>query len=137
MRALIDTCIVIDALQNRSPFANDARAIFYAAADNRFDGYVTAKSTADIYYLMHRYTHSDKETRDVLRRLGSLFEFLDTSAADCINAIDSNIRDYEDAIMSESAERSGMDCIVTRNTADYLFSKVAVYTPHEFLAMFD
>ena len=82
MRALIDTCIVIDALQNRSPFANDARAIFYAAADNRFDGYVTAKSTADIYYLMHRYTHSDKETRDVLRRLGSLFEFLDTSAAD-------------------------------------------------------
>ena len=97
MRALIDTCIVIDALQNRSPFANDARAIFYAAADNRFDGYVTAKSTADIYYLMHRYTHSDKETRDVLRRLGSLFEFLDTSAADCINAIESNIRDYEDA----------------------------------------
>ena len=132
MQALKDTCIVIDALQNRSPFANDARAIFYAAADNRFDGYVTAKSTADIYYLMHRYTHSDKETRDVLRRLGSLFEFLD-----CINAIDSNIRDYEDAIMSESAERSGMDCIVTRNTADYLFSKVAVYTPQEFLAMFD
>ena len=73
----------------------------------------------------------------MLRRLGSLFEFLDTSAADCINAIDSNIRDYEDAIMSESAERSGMDCIVTRNTADYLFSKVAVYTPQEFLAMFD
>ena len=71
MRALIDTCIVIDALQNRSPFANDARAIFYAAADNRFDGYVTAKSTADIYYLMHRYTHSDKETRDVSVRFSS------------------------------------------------------------------
>ncbi len=39
--------------------------------------------------------------------------------------------------MEESAARSGMDCIVTRSTADYLFSKVAVYTPQEFIAMFD
>ena len=137
MRALIDTCIVIDAFQNRRPFADDARAIFYAAADDRFDGYVTAKSAADIYYLMHRYTHSDKETRDVLRRLGSLFEFIDTAAADCVNAIDSDIKDYEDAIMTESAARSCMDCIVTRNAADYLFSKVTIYTPQEFLAILD
>lgn len=85
MRALIDTCIIIDALQDRRPFADDARAVFYAAAD-------------------------------------------------CINAVDSCISDYEDAIMAESAARSGMDCIVTRNVSDYSLSKVPVYTPQEFLA---
>ena len=137
MRALIDTCIIIDALQDRRPFADDARAVFYAAADGLFDGYITAESTADIYYLTHRHAHSDKGTREALKKLCALFEILDTAAADCINALDSDIKDYEDAVMAESAVRSGMDCIVTRNTADYLFSKVAVYTPHEFLAMFD
>lgn len=134
MRALIDTCIIIDAIQNRKPFSDDAQAIFYAAADGLFDGYLTAKSAADIYYLMHRHTHCDKETRDVLKKLFALFELLDTAAADCINAAGSDIKDYEDAIMVESAARSGMDCIVTRNASDYIFSKVTVCTPQEFLA---
>lgn len=134
MRALIDTCIIIDALQDRRPFADDARAVFYAAADCLFDGYITAKSTADIYYLTHRHTHSDKKTRDTLKKLCALFEILDTAAADCINAVDSCISDYEDAIMAESAARSGMDCIVTRNVSNYSLSKVPVYTPQEFLA---
>ena len=71
------------------------------------------------------------------RRFCALFELSDTTAYDCINALDSDIKDYDDAVMAESAARSGMDCIVTRNTADYLFAKVAVYTPQEFLAMFD
>ena len=35
MRALIDTCIVIDALQNREPFAENAQQIFLAVANKR------------------------------------------------------------------------------------------------------
>ena len=51
MRALIDTCIVIDALQNRQPFHNAAQELFLAVANRRFDGFLTAKSITDIYYL--------------------------------------------------------------------------------------
>ena len=29
MKALIDTCIIIDALQDRKPFSKDAQQIFY------------------------------------------------------------------------------------------------------------
>ena len=36
MRALIDTCVIIDALQNREPFAEDAQKIFLAVANKRF-----------------------------------------------------------------------------------------------------
>ena len=134
MRAVIDTCIRNDARQDHRPLADDARAVLDAAAYGLFDGYITAKSTADIYYLTHRHTHSDKKTRDTLKKLCALFEILDTAAADCINAVDSCISDYEDAIMAESAARSGMDCIVTRNVPNYSLSKVPVYTPQEFLA---
>ena len=69
MRALIDTCIVIDALQAREPFAEDAQQIFLAVANKRVMGFLTAKSAADIYYITHRHTHNDHETRRVLSTL--------------------------------------------------------------------
>lgn len=55
MKALIDTCIIIDYLQLRQPFFADAREIVMSAAANHFDGFITAKSATDIYYLMHRF----------------------------------------------------------------------------------
>lgn len=133
MRALIDTCVVIDALQAREPFCRDAQQIFLAVANHRTVGFLTAKSATDIYYLTHRHTHNDRETRKVLSTLFSLFELLDTVGMDCRRAIASEVTDYEDAVMVESALRSGVDCIVTRNLKDYEKSPVQVYSPPAFL----
>ena len=41
--------------------------------------------------------------------------------------------DYEDAILMESAVRSGMDCIVTRNLEHFKPSSIPVYTSQEFI----
>ena len=49
MRVLVDTCVIIDALQSRVPFAEDAQRIFIYSANNQFEGYITAKSVTDIY----------------------------------------------------------------------------------------
>lgn len=133
MRVLIDTCVIIDVLQNRSPFAKDAQTIFLAAANNQFIGCITAKASTDIYYLMHRYTHNDKASREVLNKLFSLFDVLDTSGMDCRHAIPSAISDFEDAVMVETAFRYEVDCIVTRNMQDYVKSTVQVYSPEQFL----
>ena len=35
--------------------------------------------------------------------------------------------------MIETAQRSRMDCIITRNTKDYAKASLPVYTPDEFL----
>ena len=137
MRALIDTCIVIDALQNREGFCDDAQKIFLAAANKRFVGFLSAKAVTDIYYLTHHYIHSDKDTRAVLSTLFQLFELLDTAGIDCRKAISSDISDYEDAVMVESAVRSGVDCIVTRNIKDYSKSPVPVYLPSNFLKLIE
>ena len=51
MRVLIDTCIIIDALQSRVPFAEAAQKIFIYSANKQFEGYITAKSVTDIYYV--------------------------------------------------------------------------------------
>ena len=137
MRALIDTCIIIDALQNREPFSSDAQAIFLLAANQRFNGYITAKSVTDIYYLMHRATHNDKDSRTLLSNLFKLFNPVDTTGIDCKKAIPSVVSDFEDAVMIETANREEMDCIVTRNIHDYSKSNIKIYSPKEFIELVD
>ena len=135
MRILIDTCIIIDALQNREPFAEDAKTLFLAVANRHCSGFITAKSITDIYYLLHRYTHSDKNTRGILNTLFRLFDILDTTGGDCRKAVSADTADYEDAIMIETAIRSGMDCIVTRNLKDYSKASIPVYHPVDFIKL--
>ena len=137
MRAFIDTCVVIDALQSREPFSKDAQDIFLAAANNLFLGYISAKSVTDVYYLMHRHTHDDKASRDILNKLFALFDVLDTAGIDCRKAVLSPVSDFENAVMVETALRSEVDCIVTRNLRDFTKSPVPVYEPKAFLKLLE
>lgn len=131
MRVLVDTCVIIDALQSRAPFSEVAQKLFIYSANKQFEGYITAKSVTDIYYLTHRLTHNDVETRKILSKLFTLFHLLDTTS------LSSEIGDYEDAIMVETAIRSEMDCIVTRNVKDYMKSSVKVCEPSALLKLLE
>ena len=135
MRILLDTCIVIDVLQHREPFWEDSYRVMLTIANRHVEGFLTAKSFTDLYYLTHRATHSDKETRKILSTLLIPLSLLDTAGIDCHRALSTEIRDYEDAVMIETAQRESIDCIVTRNQKDYAKSSVSVYTPEEFLGL--
>ena len=134
MKLLFDTCVVLDVLLHREPFWQDSYAAFLAVANRRIEGYITAKSFTDICYLSHRQTHDEKQTRQILTALLSVFDLLDTTGMDCRRALLTAVRDYEDAVMIETAARSGMDGIVTRNLRDYQSASVSVYTPSELLS---
>lgn len=99
----------------------------------QFSGCITAKSATDIYYLTHRVTHSDKEARNKLNSLLSIISMLDSAAVDVFHALSSDTSDFEDAVMIETASRSHVDCIITRNQKDYKKYSVPVFTPAEFL----
>lgn len=133
MKVLIDTCIIIDVLQSRQPFFSEAQKLFIFAANRQFEGYITAKSATDIYYLSYRLTHDDKKTREILSKLFELFEIADTAGVDCRRAIPSPISDFEDAVMTETAIRIDADCIVTRNKKDYLKSPVPIFSADDFV----
>ncbi|MBQ2593033.1 MAG: PIN domain-containing protein [Candidatus Riflebacteria bacterium] len=135
MRVLIDTCIIVVFLQKREPFFKNSHIIFLAVANYSFDGYITAKSVADIYYIMHHYFHDNNKTRIEIEKLFKLFGVLDTTEFDCKKALLSPISDYEDALMVETSVRNNLDCIVTRNASDYLKSPIKTYSPTEFLKL--
>lgn len=136
MKVLVDTCVITDLLQKRTTFFNDAYTIFLGIANYRFEAFITAKSVADIYYLMHHFFHDIGKTRKELDKLFKLFKVLDTTELDCRKALHSALSDYEDALMVETALRCKLDCIVTRNTKDYSKALIQIYSPKEFVQNF-
>lgn len=133
MNVLIDTCVVVDFLQKRQPFADAALRLFQCMAIEQFSGFITAKAATDIFYLTHRNNHSGDESRKTLLGLLQIVGVLDTTADDIRNALLSDMSDYEDAVMAETGKRSGIDGIITRNTKDYRNCILPVYEPEEFL----
>ena len=137
MNVLIDTCVFLDVLQKREPFFEEAHAVLLCAANRRINGYLSAKAVTDFYYLLHRVNHSDSETRKILSKLVTVFGVANTNGSDCQKALLSETSVFEDAVMIETAEREGMDCIVTRNVRDYAKSKVRVLSPCAFLRIME
>ena len=68
-----------------------------------------------------------------LRALLTIVGMLDSAAIDVLQSLSSDISDFEDAVMVETAKRASVDCIVTRNQKDYAKSPVPVFGPGEFL----
>ena len=137
MRAIIDTCVILDYLQCREPFFDDALNIAIGSANREYEAYISANSMTDLYYIIHKYTHDDNKTRKYLSDLTQVFGLVDTYAEDCLNALHSSMSDYEDAVVSETAIRTNIDYVVTRNIKDYNDSKVTVITPSDFLLVVD
>lgn len=133
MKVLIDTNVIIDALQSRKGFNEDAEFVMLQAYE--YDGYIAATSATDIYYIQHRYYHDKKKTIDNLKKIFKLYDIIDVSERDCRGALQNNINDYEDAVLAESAKRNDIDCIVTRNTKDFQNADIAVYAPADFLRL--
>ena len=133
MKALIDTCVIVDILQKRDPFYAAAMEILLAVSNKKCTGILTAKSITDIYYILRRSIHNEQEVRKLVRVLFTLFEVVDTFSIDCELALSSTIKDYEDAIMVETGSRVGAECVVTRKLKDYKRSALPVLSPDQFL----
>ena len=137
MKAVIDTNVILDVLQDRKPWSESGKAIFLAVASKQVTGCITAKQAADIHFFSRKQftgqENVDQKARDVLSKLLTLFELLDSLAIDSMNAFGISNNDYEDAMLIESASRSGADCIITRNTEHFQVSPIIVFTPEVFL----
>jgi len=135
VRAVVDTNIIIDALTSRDPFRESAEAIFSHVAAKSFESYITANSITDIHYLLRKHLHDQELTKDAIGKLLILFQIQDVTYEDCINALASEMKDFEDALLSSCAGRAEADYIITRNIKDFKLSHIPAVTPDEFIQM--
>ncbi|MDR2615334.1 MAG: PIN domain-containing protein [Oscillospiraceae bacterium] len=114
MKVLLDTNIIMDALQERSPFDIDAKEILRRAQNGELTCYFTANAATDIFYLYSK-ARGIKSARSALRFLLNKYMVVDVTHGDCINALELPIEDFEDALVVECAKKVGLDCIVSRD----------------------
>ena len=137
MKILLDTNVIIDVLTSREPWNKSAEKIFLMGANHVVDLYITVSSATDIYYLLRKYIKDTAQSKQIMSKLYSLIGILDVTAANCVEALASLIRDYEDAVLEKVALSKEMDYIVTRNIKDYEAGTVKAILPDDFIRMLE
>ncbi len=134
MKIVIDTNVLLDAIVNREPFSQEAQDIFNLILDNKVEGFITANSITDIYYIARKHMNHD-DLRNTMRSLFAIFSIIDVLGDDCKNALDFPLEDYEDALLVVCGGKVMIDHIITRDKEfiDKADSSVSVITPKELL----
>ena len=133
MVVLVDTNIIIDALANREPYADNAKKILEKCAAREVTGILAAHSIPNMFYIF-RKNFSQDERRFLLKNLCNIFKISDLNAKKILAALENEkFVDFEDCLQEEGAVESMADYIVTRNPADFANSRVKVILPEEFL----
>ncbi|MDP3180307.1 MAG: PIN domain-containing protein [Bacteroidota bacterium] len=136
IKAIIDTNVILDIALNREPFFEYSSQIFDRIDDQILEGYITASSVTDIYYIASK----QKDKSHARKFLISLIQILEVIGIDkdiVIQALECDLPDFEDAIQVFSAKSNSIDLIITRNKADYENSGMKILDPQEFIQSLD
>lgn len=132
MRILIDTDVILDLMLARRPFHLDADEIFVKLQNKEFDGYISAITPVNVFYISRKI--KDKTIAfSLVGKLLSLVRVARCDAAIFKNALSLGFSDYEDAVQCSAAIAENLDGIVTRDTKDFNNSPLKIFTPVEFL----
>ena len=125
----LDTNVILDFLSGREPFSEYAAILFQMAKDKKIKIYVSAISFNNIYYILRKVT-THKKALKLISGIESLVEILEVNHKIIRKAINSNFKDFEDAIQYYSAVESGIvDVIATRDAKGFRNSDIPVMSP--------
>ena len=128
----LDTNIVLDLLAHRMPFYSAAAKLFSLADKKKIKLSISALCLADTNYILSKQ-RPETEVRKILRNFKVLVTVLPLDDKIIDLALNSEFRDFEDAIQYLTAIENDQDLIITRNQADFKESKIPVLTAKEFI----
>ena len=135
MTVLLDTNIIMDALQERQPFDAEAKEILKRAQGGKeFTCLFTANAAADIFYLYSK-ARDMKSAKAALDFLLTNYGVVTVAHKDCMAALSLPIDDFEDALVIVCALSAKADYIITRDDKLlHAVSPVKIITPKDFVA---
>jgi len=130
---LIDTDVLLDFFFDRKPFAEYSAGILNLCAEKEIKGYMTPVIISNVYYLL-RKTAKHNITVEKIKQLLNIIDIVKMDKNAVINALNSEFKDFEDALQNFSAIENGqIKVILTRNLKDYKKSELAILTPETYL----
>ena len=130
---LIDTDVIMDFFFAREPFVEHASEVFLLCENNSIKGYATPVIISNVYYLLRKISKHEIIV-EKLKQLLSIIDILEMDKNIVLDALNSNFKDFEDALQNFSAINNGtISTILTRNIKDFQTSKLAIFTPEIYL----
>jgi predicted nucleic acid-binding protein len=130
---LIDTDVILDFFLDREPFSENAAQVLSLCEKKEITGFVTPVIISNANYLLSQKGKQEKVI-EKLKILLTIIEILVIDKNSIIIALNSDFKDFEDALQNYSAElNEKIDIIITRNTKDYKKSKLPIMNPEDFL----
>ena len=132
-KVLIDTDVILDFFFDRKPFANYSTEILNLCEENKLYGFITPVIISNVYYLLRKTAKHDIIVEKI-KQLLSIIEIIKMDKNAVINALNSEFKDFEDALQNFSAIENGeIKVILTRNIKDFKKSELAILTPETYL----
>jgi Predicted nucleic acid-binding protein, contains PIN domain len=128
----LDTNIVMDLLEKREPYCNDAVRLFTMAYNRQVSLVVSPMTYTTASYLLRK--HGSEGVRNLLSNFRRLSQVATTNERTVDDSLASQFTDFEDAMQYYTALKAKADIIITRNGKDFANSKIPVMTAAEFLA---
>ena len=130
-KVLYDSDVLLDCILKREPHYIESSKALYKAVSHKVEGFIASHSVLNIAYIL-RKKYSNSELRSLLKELINYLPVISIDSRVINNALDSDIKNLEDAVINYSAEINGVNCIITRNLEDYKNSTVLAVSPYEF-----
>ena len=132
-KVLIDTDVLMDFFFDRKPFAKYATELINLCAEKKEEAFTTPVIIANAYYLL-RKTANHSITVEKLKQLLTIIEIVSIEKNAVLDALNSDFKDFEDALQNFSAVENGeIKIILTRNLKDFKKSELAILTPETYL----
>ncbi len=130
MRVLIDTNVVLDFLQEREPFVDNAARLFELIDAGEVEGVIAATTITNIYYIVRKAAGA-VVAQDAITKIMTDLNICAVDRDVLEEAIRLNFRDFEDAVQYVCGIVHNVDAIITRDASGFVGAKIPVMLPGE------
>jgi len=130
---LVDIDVIIDVLAKREPHFTSAARLWAEVESRHVKAFLAAHTVTTIYYLVAKARGRDFARRSISDLL-SVFKIAPVKETTLHLALESEMKDFEDAVQFAAAKEAGAEFIVSRNISDFKKSEIPAATPDIFLA---
>ena len=132
IKVLLDINVILDVLQKREPYYQNAAEVLSLCADGQIKGYISAISFGTLHYVLSKHI-GNKNALTSLTKMRAFSSVASVNQGAIDLALAAGFSDFEDAIQYYCAVENRVDQIITRNKKDFSKAKLTVLTSTEFL----
>ena len=129
-KVFIDSDVLLDFAFDREPFSEYAAKLSMLFEKKEIEVYTSAVIICNVNYVLNKES-GRKKSIETIKLILNLVDILSIERSTLLDAVNSDFKDFEDAVQNFTAINSSIiDVITTRNIDDYKSSTLQIMTPN-------